>query len=178
MGRNAWGLVAAIALVAPLATASADESLLPIAIQGDWMAVAHRSSEIAPPDVCAATTPVGKGGFVFWTDGTSLEARVLNPSWSLPAGVQGNIDISVKGDDVSLPVSANESTMLSAEIDLDAFHKLVAAMDKAASMTVTVGKAAPVTVSLSGSTVAIRAFETCAGIPASTTAPAGANPFK
>ena len=64
-----------------------------------------------------------------------------------------------------------------AEIDLDAFHKLVAAMDKAGSMTVTVGKAGPVTVSLNGSTVVVRAFETCAGIPANTSAPKGANPF-
>lgn len=175
---RAWRLVTIIAVLIPLATASAGEDLRPIAAQGDWIAVEHSPSEIAPPDVCAATTRAGEGAFLFWTDGISLQARVLNPSWSLPAGVQGNIGISVPGDDVSLPVTDNQSTMVVAEIGLDAFHQLVAAMDRAGSMEVTVGKAAPVAVSLSGSTVVVRAFETCAGIPANTSAPPGANPFK
>lgn len=178
MGARVWGLVAMIALVPVLGIANADEMMQPLAQQGAWFAMAHHPSMVAPPDICLASTVAGHGLFAFWTDGLTLEARMVNSSWSLPSDVQGNIEINVQGDDVSLPVSENNSTMVGAEIDLDAFHKLVAAMDKAGSMIVTVGKAAPVTVSLNGSTAVVRAFETCADIPADTSAPKGANPFK
>ncbi len=178
MRKRIKTLIVAVALLAPGAVAQASGALLPLAQQGDWIALAHHPSMIAPPDVCIATTPTSHGAFLFWTDGASLEARILNNSWSLPSNVTGNIEIKVPGADVTLPVSANTNTVVGAEIGLHAFRKLVAAMNDADSMTVTVGKAAPTSVSLNGSTVVMRAFETCADIPASTQAPKGANPFK
>lgn len=50
-------------------------------------------------------------------------------------------------------------------------------MDKAAAMAVTVGKAKPISVSLTGSSKAANAFRTCAGIEGGS-GKGGENPFK
>lgn len=166
--------VVIVALAATIAPLSADEQLLPLAISGDWVTLAHRPSLIAPPDVCLVGNPARGVALRAGFDG--LQFRVANPSWSLPGAVRGNIWITVGDWQVILDIDENSSTMVSAELAIEVVAPMLAAMDKATVMVVTVGKAKPVTVSLAGSKRATNAFRTCAGI-AGSGQPAGENPF-
>ena len=67
--------------------------------------------------------------------------------------------------------------MVAAIISKKTLQSMIAVMDKAASMTVTPGKGAPVVISLNGSNKVTTAFLTCAGIRAKGEG-AGADPFK
>ena len=62
-------------------------------------------------------------------------------------------------------------------VDGDTALAMFAAMDKAEGMSVTIGKARLFQVSLNGSTRAINAFRTCAGINSNAKTP-GSNPFE
>jgi hypothetical protein len=70
--------------------------------------------------------------------------------------------------------------MISAVVTNDMLLAIAGDMNKAASMTVTVGNAGPVTVSLNGSNVVMTAFLTCANIqpPTGTNGGPGSNPFQ
>jgi hypothetical protein len=103
--------------------------------------------------------------------------RVTNDSWTLPANVEGNIAISVGDWKAIFDIDDNTDTMVNAEVPAEVVVPMFAAMDKAGSMSITVGKAKPFPVSLSGSTRATNALRTCAGITGNARTP-GSNPFE
>ncbi len=72
----------------------------------------------------------------------------------------------------------NTATTIATILTMNEIISLLDLMDKAPSMTVTIGNAKPFTVSLTGSTVATNAFRTCAGLRGSQAIPPGANPFR
>lgn len=153
----------------------ADEQMVPLAVSGDWIALAHRESMIARPDVCAVIN--GQSGLAFRSDADGTQIRITDEHWTLPVNVEGSIAVSVGDWKTSFDIDDNTDTMVNAEVPADVVLPMFAAMDKAASMSITVGKAKPFPVSLAGSTRATNAFRTCAGIEGSPTTP-GSNPFK
>lgn len=157
--------------------AVADEQLLPLAASGDWIAAAHADSATDPPDVCVAATTDASPVFILRASTDDIEVRFADDSWSLPAAVKGALAVDVGTYHAALDISYNTSSMVMAVITPEQLQAMVAAMDKAGSMTVTAGKAAPITISLNGSNKATTAFLTCAGIRAPGEG-GGANPFQ
>lgn len=155
--------------------ALADESLVPIAEKGSWIAFAHRDSMVDRPDVCAATEI--NSHFAIRADANDVEVRLVNETWSLPADVTGTIVIKVGADDYDLDIGSNTDKMVAAVIPQDKVVPLLDAAAKASLMTVLAGKGKPISVSLSGSSTVLNAFRTCAGISGSAVG-GGANPFQ
>jgi len=155
--------------------AFAGEQTTPLAASGDWIAFAHSTSLTDPPDLCLAIEPAQ--GFAIRADDTDIEIRLVNDKWSLPANIAGTLVADIDGHDYPLDISSNSSNMVAAIISKKTLQSMIAVMDKAASMTVTPGKGAPVVISLNGSNKVTTAFLTCAGIRAKGEG-AGADPFK
>ncbi len=153
----------------------ADEQMHLLAHSGDWGALAHSPSMTATPDVCLAVNPVR--GVAFRADGSDVEIRLSDKSWSLPVNVVGSISISVGTWKKSFEIDDNTANTVVVALPPDDIGPLFAAMDKAPIMTIAVGKARPMNVSLSGSAVATNAFRTCARIDSNAETPGG-NPFK
>ena len=173
-------LIVAITLVVvfgcgAVISAWADEELTPLAESGSWVAMAHRTSMTALPDVCLAVNPIQK--LAFRADSDGIEFRIADAKWSLPPNVQGSIGITVGSWNATLDIAANTDSSVSALVPEDVLLAMFAAMDKATVMSVAVGKAKPRAVSLAGSSKATNAFRTCAGVH-SNDATAGENPFK
>jgi hypothetical protein len=155
--------------------ALADEQFVPLAESGDWVAMEHRPSMLDPPDVCLAANT--KATVLLRDDGTTLEIRSTNQSWSLPNGVKGNLAIAVNNNSYSFDIDYNTDSMVSATVDPNKVSLLLDDMAKAASLKLTIGKDAPISVSLDGSTKALNAFRTCAGIGGGGSG-GGSNPFQ
>ncbi|HEY1856404.1 hypothetical protein [Acidocella sp.] len=173
--RNFGFLAASVLFFAWALPATADEQVTPLAVSGDWMAAAHSDSITDPPDVCMAMEPSAK--FFIRVDNTDIEFRLANDSWSLPAGVTGTLEVDVNGKKYPLDITSNTSTMVSATVGQDVFLKIVGDMNKASSMSVIAGSAAPVQVPLDGSNTVMNAFLTCANIHAPSQG-GGTNPFQ
>lgn len=174
--RRTIGAIAAVLLICVFSHNSlADEGMVPLAESGDWIAMAHHPSEIAPPDVCIAFDV--SAGVALRADDNDIELRVTNTKWSLPAEVQGQVTVAVGDWKGSFDITDNTSNMVDAPIETPTLLAMLSAMDKAATMAITVGKAAPFQVSLIGSTSATNAFRTCANIPGSNPG-GGENPFQ
>lgn len=162
-------------LVGLTALAHADEQTQVTAQSGNWAAMTHSPSETSPPDLCVAFNPISKVGLR--SDGTTTSIRIINESWSLPTNVQGTIIIAAGSVTQSLDITSNSNDWAEANIDPAAVQPLLDTMAKETVMSITVGKAKPLEVSLAGSTVVLNAFRTCANIGGS--APGGgANPFQ
>ena len=168
-------LVCTILGIAASGVAMADEMMVPLVVSGDWAALAHRPTMLAAPDACMVGN-FGKG-LAFRADSETIELRMMDKKWSLPADIQGSIVVSVGAWKATLEIDSNTSNLVAAVIERDALGPMFAAMDKASSMTVTVGKAPPTVISLAGSTRATDAFRTCAGINSNSKTP-GSNPVE
>jgi hypothetical protein len=167
-------LISAIGSLVIAGAARADEQIVPLAESGDWTAVAHHVSMTAPPDVCMAMT---EQGLLFRADADGVALRMVNKKWSLPTDVHGSISVSVGTWKQTFEITFNTSNMVSSDVQEEDVAPMFAAMDKAGSMSVTVGSAAPTTISLAGSTRVTDAFRTCAGIKSNSKTP-GSNPFE
>ncbi|MGH7069145.1 MAG: hypothetical protein ACREFO_03910 [Acetobacteraceae bacterium] len=169
MQRLAQGFAAAMAIgIAWLipGRAIADGQVLPLVASGDWAAVEHLPSFNSTPDMCVARTATSGQVFGLRATETDIEVRFSDQSWSLPADVSGSLVLDVGTIKLSLDISDNTNSMVIAEITVTQLQYVISAMDNAGSMTITPGKAAPITVSLNGSNTATTAFLTCAGITA------------
>lgn len=166
---------AAVVIVLGAKSVRADEGIYPLAASGDWYAAEHRPNMTGRPDVCIAMNMVQ--GVAFRAGYGGVEFRVINSKWSLPSHVQGEVSITVGSVKQTLEIDANDSTFVSASVSPEFLVPLFTAMDDAANMSVTVGKAKPVIVSLTGSTRVTNAFRTCAGINSNAKTP-GSNPFE
>jgi hypothetical protein len=153
----------------------AQEQIVPLAVSGQWMAMARKENVVAPPDVCMVVN--SSAGVGFRADRLNVEFRVIDKSWSLPAAVKGSILISLPGYEKEFPIFDNDATMISVLLGRDGAEQLIDVMDKAGTMTVRVGKAAPKSISLAGSTIATNAFRTCARLRGANAGP-GTNPFR
>jgi len=103
-------------------------------------------------------------GVAFRADENTVQLRVMDSRWSLPSNVEGSVSITIGVWSQFFEIDDNTSDSVNAEVAADVLTDLFAQMDKATSMSVTVGKAKPFQVSLAGSTKATNAFLTCAGI--------------
>lgn len=169
MSKKALALAAALALLGSGASAKARDTLSQIMAQGDWHADLGRSIETGAPDECIATTLQGGFNFVFLSGAderlSEVEVVISHPTWAFTPGAAGNIDINIQGYIVSFRAyELDFPSPLVGKISSDTFRRLTDAMTRASSMTVTVGKAAPIALSLTGSTAVMRAFETCSGM--------------
>ena len=153
----------------------AQERLMPLAMGGNWMAAAYRESLTSPPSVCVVSSISPK--FILRSGWQGLEMRIADDSWSLPTNVEGKIQVRVGDLVLNAEVTNNTDTMISAEISEDDLKRLVAAMDKASTLSFTVGNARTRQVSLNGSSRATNAFLNCAGVRANNS-PQGQNPFR
>jgi hypothetical protein len=167
-------LVALLLIAFFVANARADDQITPLAQNGDWIALQHAPSVTDPPDVCLAVNP--NANFAIRADDTDVEFRLTNTTWALPTDVTGTLELDVNGNKYALHITSNTNTSIAAEVENDQLLKIITDMNKAASMTVVAGTAAPVQVSLSGSNTVITAFLTCANIQAPSQG-GGANPF-
>ena len=129
----------------------------------------------ARPDVCVVANMVS--GVGLRGDRNGIELRASNQNWSLPSDVEGAVAIAVGTWSTSLEIVGNTGDSIAAMVDGDTALAMFAAMDKAEGMSVTIGKARLFQVSLNGSTRAINAFRTCAGINSNAKTP-GSNPFE
>jgi hypothetical protein len=182
--RTHFGRQLAVVLTAcPLALglarpALADETMVQLATGGDWMALAHRPSMVAAPDVCLAVYQSSSGNNIaLRIDNHDVEFRVGNEDWSLPSGVAGTIKVAVGTWYTFMDVAFNTNDRVDAMMSRDQLVGMVKVMDNAAAMMVTIGHAAPIPVSLNGSTKVTNALLTCAGIR-NEAAPSGKNPFE
>ena len=166
-----------IALVALLAVspACAEEALVPTAQSGSWVALEHRESMTQPVDVCVALNLTT--GVAFRSDGSNVQLRIMNNSWSMPTGVTGSVVLSVANWKRAFDINDNTATMVNAELPSEAVPDMFLKIDRAAVMSVIVGKAQPINVSLLGSTRVTNAFRTCARITGNVASP-GSNPFE
>ena len=153
----------------------ADEQMRPLAIGGDWAAFQHSQGMTAAPDLCVAVNARANVGFR--ASETGVELRVSNRSWSLPAGVEGEIVIAVSELKSTARIGANTEDSVAAAMAEEDYVPLFAAMTKAPAMTIAVGKAKAINVSLAGSAKVMNAFRTCAGIRGNDHK-GGENPFK
>ncbi|HEY4041387.1 MAG TPA: hypothetical protein VGM32_06020 [Rhodopila sp.] len=128
----------------------------------------------ARPDVCLA---INSHGIAFRSNEDGVQLRVIDHRWSLPSGVTGSVTVGVGGWSQSFDIDDNTSEMVNAETPQDDLAEMFSRMDKATSMTIAVGKAKPLQVSLVGSTKATTAFRTCAGVTSNSASPES-NPFK
>lgn len=175
MSEHAWVAVAFSLLIA--GAANADEQMRPLAISGQWVAMAHHASMTAAPDMCMVVHMQSHVGFRRSDDSEDVEFRAWNDGWSLPAGVEGSMTLQVGAVSKTYGINSNTDTMVAVVVPNDDVLAVFAAMDKAASMSVTIGKTKTTIVSLSGSTKATNAFRTCAGIRSNAASP-GSNPFQ
>ena len=154
----------------------ADEQETPLAAEGNWVATSHSDSETDPPDVCLAFST---DGLVFRTDDSgNIDVRFVNEKWSLPASVNGTLELVVGKNSFPLQITGNTQVMVDAPVTQDQLTSIIANMNKVATMVVKAGSAPPQTISLAGSNTVVAAFLTCANIsPPAGDAPAGANPF-
>ena len=173
--RVVLGLMVAVGCALPL-QGSAEEMVVPLAQSGDWITAAHRTSITAAYDACLTTNLAS--GVAFRIDRESILMRVSDRSWSLPAGVTGSVSVQIGDWKETFPIGGNDSTMVDVVLSPSVAVKIFDAMDKASAMTVAVGKAKPIQVSLSGSTRATNAFRTCGGMPGSKSGAPGSNPFE
>ena len=169
-----WAGIVLVA-VAMSGSAAADERMIPIASSGDWSAIAHQASITARPDTCIVLN--GPKGVAFRWDENGTQLRIIDPKWSLPSNVEGEVILSINDWNHAFTIDDNSDKTVNAEIDADVVDDMFAAMDRASTMTVTVGKSKPFTVSLSGSTKVTNAFRTCAGMKGNSGS-SGENPFK
>jgi hypothetical protein len=169
------GAAAALLAIACPPVVHADEQLVPLAQSGEWVAMAHKISITSPPDVCIAFNPMA--GIALREDGDTTQFRVTDKKWSLPTSVQGNVLIVIGDWKLTLTISANTEDSIAANMEQPEIATLLTNMDRAATMAVTVGKAKPIPVSLTGSSKAANAFRTCAGIEGGS-GKGGENPFK
>jgi hypothetical protein len=169
------GAIAALIVCSCPLMAIADEQMVPLAQSGEWVAMAHKVSITARPDVCVAFNL--RAGIALRGDGDTVEFRVIDKNWSLPASVTGDVLIAVGGWNLTLAINDNTEDSISSEMKPADIVALLTNMDKAATMAVTVGKAKPISVSLTGSSKVANAFRTCAGIEDGSTK-GGENPFK
>ena len=151
----------------------ADEEMIPIAMAGDWVAMAHHTSSISAPDMCVAVSTTKKA--IIRADSDNIEFRVVNEGWSLPTSVTGVIEVSVANHEEKFDITSNSGTMVSAEISREKAIDLLDEMTKASSMSVKTGKDKPYLVSLAGSNRVLSAFRTCASLKGSSGG--GTNPF-
>jgi hypothetical protein len=173
MGKFTAALM--VGLLVAGASVKADEITRVLAESGGWVAYSHAPSAIALEDVCVAIDATSKLAFRTGHDGNSI--RLINDSWSLPADAAGAMSI-VAGDYSEMhPARGVGSTMIESTVSRAQLLALLDAMDKSATMKVTIGKETPVIVSLAGSTRATNAYRTCAGLKGSSALP-GANPFR
>ena len=168
-----FAILSAVLFVA--GAARADEVFGPIETNGEWTAMVHRPSQLAPADMCMAGNAVN--GLYFRVDALSNEIRVADRTWSLPKGVAGSVVLSVGKLSMALPITGNSDQMVLAEVAVPDLVKLLDAMDLGSTMTVTVGKERPRQLSLAGSTKVTNAFRVCARLPGNAPG-AGNNPFK
>jgi hypothetical protein len=157
---------------------TADEGLVPLAHSGSWIAMAHHTSMVAPPDVCMIFNKISSSQMLlFRADEDETEIRVADEKWDLPADVAGTIKVSVGAWNGQFDVSHNSESRLDADLSKEDLLAMFAAMDKSATMTINVGKNKPMEISLSGSTKVTNAFLTCAGIKGGNNSH-GTNPFQ
>jgi hypothetical protein len=135
MRRAILAIAVAVLSVAEFCTACADEQMVPLAVSGDWMTMAHRESMIARPDVCVVLN--GPSGFALRADSDGVQVRVSNEHWSLPANVEGSIAIGVGDWKAEFDIDDNTDNMVNAEVPADIIAPMFAAMDKADSMSIT-----------------------------------------
>lgn len=171
-----WGVLAVVGfLLGAIFPVVADEQMTPLAVSGDWVAVAHSDTITDPPDVCLAIEP--GTNFAIRADNTDIEFRLANNSWSLPADVTGTLELEVNGNKYPLGITSNTNTMVSATVKQAEFLQIVGDMNNASSMSIIAGDAAPAKIPLDGSNTVMNAFLTCANIQAPSQG-GGTNPFQ
>ena len=157
-------IFATVATCGMATSVAAEEQMRTLAQSGNWIAMSHQESITASPDICLVMTPVPRGALAFRNNHDVTELRVSNDQWSLPDQVSGTVKISVGAIAKEYEIGGNTGTTVMAAVPDDDVLPLFLAMDKSTSMAVTVGKAKPTNISLSGSTKATNAFRTCAHI--------------
>jgi hypothetical protein len=169
-------LVASAFLVSGIVTANAEEETHIITSSGEWAAMSHSPSQLAPADTCMAVTIAGNSVFMLRIDEETKEIRVVNKKWTLPSGVTGSFNVTIGSYHKSFDIEHNTDVMVTTEVDSDGLVEFINAMDKGSTITVSAGKSAPMAFTLSGSTRVTNALKVCAGIHEASKP--GANPFE
>jgi len=142
--------------------ARADEAVHTLVVSGDWVAKEQQDPAAAMQNVCIAFTAAADNGFGLRATADDFELRYSDNSWVLPANVSGNLVIDIGRYHSVFAVTGNTRNTAIATITPARLHILIAAMERAGSMTVTAGVAAPQRISLRGSNRATTAFLSCA----------------
>ncbi len=153
--------------------AAADEQMTPLSVSGTWVAAAHQRGLTAPPDICGVVDTVTHIGL--WTDGGPVQFRVANDDWVLPPRVHGQVTISIADWATTVEISDNYGTVVMAALSAKQRDELLRNMDRGRAMSVKVGNAAPVRVSLAGAKRATDAWRACVGLGGGSP---GSNPFR
>jgi hypothetical protein len=130
--------LAIISLLSSINMAQADERMVPLAVSGDWIAMAHHTSMTAAADMCLVIN--SSSGVAIRSANEGIQFRVVNTNWTLPTGVEGQILLSIADWNATLEIDDNTDTMVNAELSDDLVIPMFAAMDKSTTMSVTVGK--------------------------------------
>jgi hypothetical protein len=166
MHRFIWLAIATCIIGLPgpgFRAALAGEPIRTLVASDDWIAQERRPSMNAAPDLCFAFTTASEQAFALRLSGADIDLRYSVDSWVLPPVVSGTLVIDIGAYHSVLKVSSNTTDTVTAVMTREDFQSMLAAMEKAGSLTIKAGIAPPRIVSLHGSNKATDALLACAG---------------
>lgn len=146
-------------LLFPVLTVAQDLSVLPDVESGNWAAIHHSPDQGVHTDICLAMSE--DQALVFRGDANDLEIRSSNPQWSMSAGQQGEVNITVGNYSHDFKMTAAGASLLVAIVPPDEMKLLFDAMDNAGQAVIRYGQKTTRAVSLLGSTKALNQFRSC-----------------
>ena len=154
-------MIAALTLIAATSVALADDLQPTVeATSGNWVAASFNDG--TDTKICVAGSADKR--LLFRADANDLEVRTADDSWSLSAGLTGEMKVKVGNVEKVAQMQTFNATTLAGIMQPSDVSQLMDAMDKAPSALVTFGSKKTISVSLMGSTRVMNAFRTCAGV--------------
>lgn len=148
--------VAAMAAVPGLAMAE----MAPDEVSGSWLAMHHSLDEGIHTDLCVAST-MSKAMFAIRADKDTIELRVSDVGWNLPANTKGNFVVEAGGYKQEFASVGYNSETLLAPIGRQDAIILIAALSTASHAQITFGGKTTLPIPLDGSAKALVSFQNC-----------------
>ncbi|NVN02924.1 MULTISPECIES: hypothetical protein [Asaia] len=148
--------VAAMAAVPRLAMAG----MAPDEVSGSWLAMHHSLDDGIHTDLCVAST-MSKTMFAIRADKDTIELRISNDDWNLPANTKGSVVVEAGGYKQEFTSGSYNSETLFAPIGRQDAIILIAALSSAPNAHITFGGKTTLPIPLDGSTKALVRFQNC-----------------
>lgn len=149
----------ALGFLFPVAAFGQGLAVMPDVESGNWSALHHSPDQGVHTDICLAMS--SGGALVFRGDANDLEIRSGNAQWSMSAGQQGEMNITIGNYSHDFKMTAAGASMLAVVVTPDEMKPLLDAMDSAGQAVIKYGQKTTRVVSLLGSTKVLNQFRSC-----------------